>query len=93
MWGDGSAWLWLGRGGLGRGAPAPGAPPGSACPVLQEEEAGPWYDLSAQEIQPLYMEHEGRLSTSCCLQDAWCGGSSLRLQGTIFPGEERMAIR
>lgn len=60
---------------------------------MQEEEAGPWYDLSAQEIQPLYMEHEGRLSTSCCLQDAWCGGSSLRLQGTIFPGEERMAIR
>ncbi|XP_074900228.1 cytosolic endo-beta-N-acetylglucosaminidase isoform X2 [Buteo buteo] len=59
----------------------------------KEEEAGPWYDLSAQEIQPLYMEHEGRLSTSCCLQDAWCGGSSLRLQGTISPGEERMAIR
>ncbi|XP_069655578.1 cytosolic endo-beta-N-acetylglucosaminidase isoform X3 [Haliaeetus albicilla] len=59
----------------------------------KEEEAGPWYDLSAQEIQPLYMEHEGRLSTSCCLQDAWCGGSSLRLQGTISPSEERMAIR
>ncbi|XP_037259106.1 cytosolic endo-beta-N-acetylglucosaminidase isoform X1 [Falco biarmicus] len=58
-----------------------------------EEEAGPWYDLSAQEIQPLYPEHKGRLSTSCCLQDAWCGGSSLRLQGTIPAGEERVAIR
>ncbi|KAM4674748.1 cytosolic endo-beta-N-acetylglucosaminidase [Amazona ochrocephala] len=57
------------------------------------EEAGPWYDLSAQEIQPLYPEHEGRLSTSCCLQDAWCGGSSLRLQGIIPAGEERVAIR
>ncbi|XP_059684389.1 cytosolic endo-beta-N-acetylglucosaminidase [Gavia stellata] len=59
----------------------------------KEEEAGPWYDLSAQEIQPLYPEREGRLSTSCCLQDAWCGGSSLRLQGTIPPGEEHVAIR
>ncbi|NWX13201.1 ENASE acetylglucosaminidase, partial [Aegotheles bennettii] len=59
----------------------------------KEEEAGPWYDLSAQEIQPLYPELEGRLSTSCCLQDAWCGGSSLRVQGTIPPGEEHVAIR
>ncbi|XP_065549422.1 cytosolic endo-beta-N-acetylglucosaminidase isoform X2 [Lathamus discolor] len=57
------------------------------------EEAAPWYDLSAQEIQPLYPEHEGRLSTSCCLQDAWCGGSSLRLQGIIPAGEEHVAIR
>ncbi|NXL59544.1 ENASE acetylglucosaminidase, partial [Chordeiles acutipennis] len=59
----------------------------------KEEEVGPWYDLSLQEIQPLYPEHEGRLSTSCCLQDAWCGGSSLRVQGTILPGEERVATR
>lgn len=33
------------------------------------------------------------LSASCCLQDAWCGGSSLQLQGTIPPGEERVAVR
>ncbi|XP_061866655.1 cytosolic endo-beta-N-acetylglucosaminidase isoform X2 [Colius striatus] len=59
----------------------------------KEEETGPWYDLSVQEIQPLYPELEGRLSTSCCLQDAWCGGSSLRVQGTIPPGEEHVAIR
>ncbi|NXH23543.1 ENASE acetylglucosaminidase, partial [Bucco capensis] len=59
----------------------------------KEEEVGPWYDLSVQEIQPLYPEHEGRLSTSCFLQDAWCGGSSLRVQGTIPPGEEHVAIR
>ncbi|NXF34714.1 ENASE acetylglucosaminidase, partial [Nyctibius bracteatus] len=59
----------------------------------KEEEARPWYDLSAQEIQPLYPEHGDRLSTSCCLQDAWCGGSSLRVQGTIDPGKERVAIR
>lgn len=59
----------------------------------KEEEAGPWYNLSAQEIQPLYPERRGWLSTSCCLQDAWCGGSSLQVQGTIPPGEERVAIR
>ncbi|POI21579.1 hypothetical protein CIB84_014673, partial [Bambusicola thoracicus] len=59
----------------------------------KEEEAGPWYNLSAQEIQPLYPERRGWLSTSCCLQDAWCGGSSLRVQGTIPPGEERVAVR
>ncbi|NXL89371.1 ENASE acetylglucosaminidase, partial [Alectura lathami] len=59
----------------------------------KEEEDRPWYNLSAQEIQPLYTEREGRLLTSCCLQDAWCGGNSLRLQGTIPPGEERAAIR
>ncbi|XP_041881384.1 cytosolic endo-beta-N-acetylglucosaminidase [Corvus kubaryi] len=59
----------------------------------KDEESGPWYDLSAQDIQPLYPELQGRLSTSCCLQDAWCGGSSLQLQGTIPPGEERVAVR
>ncbi|XP_068510771.1 cytosolic endo-beta-N-acetylglucosaminidase [Anas acuta] len=59
----------------------------------KEEEPGPWYNLSAQEIQPLYTESEGQLLTSCCLQDAWCGGSSLRVQGTIPAGEERVAIR
>ncbi|NXY90356.1 ENASE acetylglucosaminidase, partial [Alcedo cyanopectus] len=59
----------------------------------KEEEVGPWYDLSAQEIQPLYPEREGKLTSSCCLQDAWCGGSSLRVQGTIPPGEEHVAVR
>ncbi|XP_069728668.1 cytosolic endo-beta-N-acetylglucosaminidase isoform X2 [Phaenicophaeus curvirostris] len=66
---------------------------GSGFDTNKEEEPGPWYDLSLQEIQPLYLEQEGRLSTSCCLQDAWCGGSSLRVQGIIPPGEERVATR
>ncbi|NWR25739.1 ENASE acetylglucosaminidase, partial [Emberiza fucata] len=59
----------------------------------KDEDSGPWYDLSAQDIQPLYPEQQGTLSTSCCLQDAWCGGSSLQLQGTIPPSEERVAVR
>ncbi|XP_053938953.1 cytosolic endo-beta-N-acetylglucosaminidase isoform X2 [Cuculus canorus] len=66
---------------------------GGGFDTNKEEEAGPWYDLSLQEIQPFYPEHEGRLSTSCYLQDAWCGGSSLRVQGIIPPGEERVATR
>lgn len=92
MQGDSSALVRLGWAGLGREVPAFGSP-SSALPVLQDEESGPWYDLSAQDIQPLYPEHQGMLSTSCCLQDAWCGGSSLQLQGTIPPGEERVAVR
>ncbi|NWH40671.1 ENASE acetylglucosaminidase, partial [Chloropsis hardwickii] len=59
----------------------------------KDEESGPWYDLSAQDIQPLYPEKQGTLTTSCCLQDAWCGGSSLQLQGTIPPGEELVGVR
>uniref|UniRef100_U3KCR6 Cytosolic endo-beta-N-acetylglucosaminidase n=1 Tax=Ficedula albicollis TaxID=59894 RepID=U3KCR6_FICAL len=59
----------------------------------KDEESGPWYDLSAQDIQPLYPEQQGTLSASCCLRDAWSGGSSLQLQGTIPPGEERVAVR
>lgn len=78
---------------LGRQGPAASSLPDPVLPVPQEEEPGPWYNLSAQEIQPLYTESEGQLLTSCCLQDAWCGGSSLRVQGTIPPGEERAAIR
>lgn len=78
---------------MGRQGPAPSSLPDPVLPIPQEEEPGPWYNLSAQEIQPLYMESEGQLLTSCCLQDAWCGGSSLRVQGTIPAGEERVAIR
>ncbi|XP_062448072.1 cytosolic endo-beta-N-acetylglucosaminidase [Rhea pennata] len=59
----------------------------------EREEAGPWFDLSAQDIQPLYAERRGRLSTGCCLGDAWRGGSSLRVQGTIAAGEDRAAVR
>ncbi|NWY91923.1 ENASE acetylglucosaminidase, partial [Loxia curvirostra] len=59
----------------------------------KDEDSGPWYDLSAQDIQPLYPEQPGMLNTSCSLQDAWCGGSSLQLQGIIPPGEERVAVR
>ncbi|KAG8129176.1 hypothetical protein E2320_015878, partial [Naja naja] len=55
----------------------------------QETRTEPWYNLSAQEIQPIYGSHRmsdrGWVRTRCCLQEAWCGGSSLLLEGMPAP--------
>ncbi|XP_003786609.1 cytosolic endo-beta-N-acetylglucosaminidase [Otolemur garnettii] len=65
----------------------------------QEEAVGPWYHQSAQDIQPLFGEHRlggdsgGWVKTRCCLVDAWHGGSSLLLQGTIPPEIGNVAVR
>nr|XP_046270257.1 cytosolic endo-beta-N-acetylglucosaminidase isoform X2 [Scatophagus argus] len=53
----------------------------------QHEEKRGWFNLSAQEIQPLYyhMELEGKgwLRSRGCPEDAWNGGCSLLLDGLI----------
>ncbi|XP_056673370.1 cytosolic endo-beta-N-acetylglucosaminidase isoform X6 [Monodelphis domestica] len=54
----------------------------------QEETLGPWYHLSAQEIQPIFGDHiqengSGWLRIHSCLMDAWNGGSSLLVRGMI----------
>uniref|UniRef100_A0A670Y734 Cytosolic endo-beta-N-acetylglucosaminidase n=1 Tax=Pseudonaja textilis TaxID=8673 RepID=A0A670Y734_PSETE len=58
-------------------------------------QVGPWYNLSAQEIQPIYGSHRisdrGWVRTRCCLQEAWCGGSSLLLEGAIPPKADHIA--
>ncbi|KAL8163415.1 UNVERIFIED_CONTAM: hypothetical protein K2H54_020075 [Gekko kuhli] len=63
----------------------------------QENGTKPWYNLSAQEAQPLYTSRQlppgGWLRTRCCLQDAWCGGSSLLLEGAIPPGANDITAR
>ncbi|XP_011897599.1 PREDICTED: cytosolic endo-beta-N-acetylglucosaminidase isoform X1 [Cercocebus atys] len=65
----------------------------------QEEAVGPWYHLSAQEIQPLFGEHRlggdgrGWVRTHCCLEDAWHGGSSLLVRGVIPPEVGNVAVR
>ncbi|XP_059003609.1 cytosolic endo-beta-N-acetylglucosaminidase isoform X2 [Mustela lutreola] len=65
----------------------------------QEEAVGPWYHPSAQEIQPLFAEHRleedgrGWVRTSCCLADAWHGGSSLLIRGGIPPEVGPVAVR
>lgn len=80
-----------------RALSAPGPP--SPGLVLQEEAVGPWYHPSAQEIQPLFAEHRlegdgrGWVRTSCCLEDAWCGGSSLLIRGVIPPEVGPVAVR
>uniref|UniRef100_A0A8C3SP64 Cytosolic endo-beta-N-acetylglucosaminidase n=1 Tax=Chelydra serpentina TaxID=8475 RepID=A0A8C3SP64_CHESE len=65
----------------------------------QEEGVRPWYNLSAQEIQPLFTAQPapggaGRwLRTCCSLQDAWNGGSSLLIEGSIPPAAGHVAVR
>ncbi|XP_029768021.1 cytosolic endo-beta-N-acetylglucosaminidase [Terrapene carolina triunguis] len=65
----------------------------------QEEEVRPWYNLSAQEIQPLFTEQQAPggagswLCTRCSLQDAWNGGSSLLIEGIIPPEAGHVAVR
>lgn len=54
---------------------------------MQPETQRSWFNLTAQEIQPLYyqneMEGQGRLESRGCPEDAWNGGSSLLLEGLI----------
>ncbi|XP_007426327.2 cytosolic endo-beta-N-acetylglucosaminidase [Python bivittatus] len=63
----------------------------------QETRTEPWYNLSAQEIQPIYGSHRmadnGWVQTRCYLQEAWCGGSSLLLEGAILPKAHHVTAR
>ncbi|XP_061080707.1 LOW QUALITY PROTEIN: cytosolic endo-beta-N-acetylglucosaminidase [Conger conger] len=51
------------------------------------ESASSWFNLSAQEPQPLYLsetlEGSGWLRTRGCPHEAWSGGSSLLVEGVI----------
>ncbi|XP_070703889.1 cytosolic endo-beta-N-acetylglucosaminidase [Pempheris klunzingeri] len=53
----------------------------------QREAKRGWFNLTAQEIQPLYyhteLEDQGWLSSRGCPEDAWNGGCSLLLEGFI----------
>lgn len=53
----------------------------------QPETKKSWFNLTAQEIQPLYyhqnLEAQGWLRTSGCPEDAWNGGCSLLVDGVI----------
>uniref|UniRef100_A0A3P9L8J1 Cytosolic endo-beta-N-acetylglucosaminidase n=1 Tax=Oryzias latipes TaxID=8090 RepID=A0A3P9L8J1_ORYLA len=54
---------------------------------LQKEKTSSWFNLSAQDPQPLYLQRDleggGWLRRSGCPLDAWSGGSSLLLDGLI----------
>ncbi|KAM6957282.1 cytosolic endo-beta-N-acetylglucosaminidase [Aplochiton taeniatus] len=53
----------------------------------QKELSRSWFNLSGQEIQPLYykkqLENQGWLHTRGCPLDAWSGGCSLVIDGLI----------
>ncbi|XP_070778623.1 cytosolic endo-beta-N-acetylglucosaminidase [Enoplosus armatus] len=53
----------------------------------QREAERSWFNLTAQEIQPLYyhteLEDQGWLRSRGCPEDAWNGGCSLLLDGLI----------
>uniref|UniRef100_A0A8K9VGU1 Cytosolic endo-beta-N-acetylglucosaminidase n=1 Tax=Oncorhynchus mykiss TaxID=8022 RepID=A0A8K9VGU1_ONCMY len=53
----------------------------------QREVDRSWFNLDAQELQPLYyretLEGEGWLRTQGCPEDAWSGGSSLLVEGVL----------
>lgn len=54
---------------------------------MQPETKTSWFNLTAQEIQPLYyhkeLEGQGWLGSRGCPEDAWNGGSSLLLDGLL----------
>ncbi|XP_056406688.1 cytosolic endo-beta-N-acetylglucosaminidase isoform X2 [Hyla sarda] len=52
------------------------------------EDIGPWFNLSAQELQPILSEvatDDGASYVKCriCPQDAWHGGNSLLIEGAL----------
>ncbi|XP_030195325.1 cytosolic endo-beta-N-acetylglucosaminidase isoform X2 [Gadus morhua] len=64
----------------------------------QLEKRGGWFNLSAQELQPLYgqealrarappEEEGGGLRARGCPEEAWSGGSSLLLEGQLAAAE------
>ncbi|XP_036446384.1 cytosolic endo-beta-N-acetylglucosaminidase [Colossoma macropomum] len=62
--------------------------------VVQERS---WFNLNAQELQPLYskqsLEDGGWWRTRGCPEDAWAGGSSLLLEGKLPKSLPRIIAR
>ncbi|XP_071397021.1 cytosolic endo-beta-N-acetylglucosaminidase [Centroberyx affinis] len=63
----------------------------------QQEVKKSWFNLSAQELQPLYyseqLEDQGWLSSRGCPVDAWNGGCSLLLEGLIPASLNKVCAR
>ncbi|XP_053562311.1 cytosolic endo-beta-N-acetylglucosaminidase [Bombina bombina] len=63
------------------------------------EDIGPWCNLSAQELQPIFSEVSlaedggGHVRTRICPQDAWHGGNSLLIDGTLPAGMDGVTVR
>jgi len=54
---------------------------------MQHETRMSWFNLTAQEIQPLYyhmdLQDQGWVRSSGCTENPWTGGCSLLLEGLI----------
>lgn len=54
---------------------------------FQQETGRSWFNLLAQEVQPLYyhtkLKDQGWLRSRGCPEDGWNGGCSLLLEGLI----------
>ncbi|XP_050961845.1 LOW QUALITY PROTEIN: cytosolic endo-beta-N-acetylglucosaminidase [Labeo rohita] len=63
----------------------------------QVEMKRSWFNLHAQEIQPLYLSenlnNDGWLRTRGCSEDVWNGGSSLIVEGMIPSGLSEVCAR
>ncbi|KAE8575778.1 hypothetical protein XENTR_v10003938 [Xenopus tropicalis] len=63
------------------------------------EDSGPWFNLSAQEVQPIFSEIQpkagegGRVKSLICQEDAWHGGGSLVIEASLPSGIEGVTIR
>ncbi|XP_030064480.1 cytosolic endo-beta-N-acetylglucosaminidase [Microcaecilia unicolor] len=65
----------------------------------KEEDVGSWCNLNVQETQPLFVDHTqdagtgGWVRSQICPKDAWHGGSSLLVQGTIPSDAKAVSVR
>nr|XP_033816155.1 cytosolic endo-beta-N-acetylglucosaminidase [Geotrypetes seraphini] len=65
----------------------------------KEEDMESWCNLIAQELQPLFVNHTqdagagGWVRTQICPKDAWHGGSSLLVEGSIPSDAKAVTIR
>ncbi|XP_078081658.1 cytosolic endo-beta-N-acetylglucosaminidase isoform X2 [Mustelus asterias] len=62
------------------------------------ESPGDWLNLSAQEIQPLFVDQQldpasGCVKTHGCSEDAWNGGCSLAIKGLIPATRLNVSVR
>ncbi|KAM3909984.1 cytosolic endo-beta-N-acetylglucosaminidase isoform 1-T2 [Leptodactylus fuscus] len=64
----------------------------------QAEDVGPWLNLSAQELQPIFSqvalgEGASYVKSRICPQDAWHGGNSLLIEGTLSADTNAVSLR
>ncbi|KAG8446563.1 hypothetical protein GDO86_014134 [Hymenochirus boettgeri] len=65
----------------------------------QGEDSEPWFNLSTQEIQPIFTEvpaideKNGWVRSQICQKDAWQGGSSLLIEGALPPDNSGLTVR